>query len=318
LTITDKAAVFTLTIPVQTDGVTTNCTKSVNGGGIDCNGAASTAACACLIYDAFVATPCTGIATPTRLDGTCSNSILAFARTPGAASYLGPVAATGETVQNGSNGQFLAGSVSTASRPAIAFGDDPDTGLFSTAANYLQFAAGGVQQGYFSGGTLSTTAGYSGGGHIGLGSGPTGYAISWGSGVSLYSPVASQLKVGSAAAGVVVYPQTITCATSGDGNPSTCGGAQTITSNVTVVNCEDADGCSLSLAETNWSATVAGTVTLVAGTTQTGALTLADSAAVTELAGGTNWTPTAGDTLQLVYNPSALTWAEVARADVTP
>jgi hypothetical protein len=112
--------------------------------------------------------------------------------------------------------------------------------------------------------------------------------------------------------------QTIVCADSGDGNPSTCGGAQTIASNIVVVTCADADGCSLSLAETNYSATVAASTTLIAGTTQTGALTLADAAGVVELAGGTNWTPAAGDTLQLVYNPSALTWAEVARADVTP
>lgn len=112
--------------------------------------------------------------------------------------------------------------------------------------------------------------------------------------------------------------QTIACADSGDGNPSTCGGAQTIASNIVVVTCADADGCSLSLAETNYSATVAASTTLIAGTTQTGALTLADAAGVVELAGGTNWTPAAGDTLQLVYNPSALTWAEVARADVTP
>lgn len=112
--------------------------------------------------------------------------------------------------------------------------------------------------------------------------------------------------------------QTIACADSGDGNPSTCGGAQTIASNIVVVTCADADGCSLSLAETNYSATVAASTTLIAGTTQTGALTLADAAGVVELAGGTNWTPSAGDTLKLVYNPSALTWAEVARADVTP
>jgi hypothetical protein len=107
-------------------------------------------------------------------------------------------------------------------------------------------------------------------------------------------------------------PQTITCA-AGAGASTCGGGAQTLNASVVLINCEDADGCTLTLTETNYSATVVTEATLILGTA-TGTLTLADSAGVVELAGGVSWTPsTSGNSLTIVYSP-ALYWVEKARA----
>jgi len=109
----------------------------------------------------------------------------------------------------------------------------------------------------------------------------------------------------------VVSPQTITCADSGDGNHSTCGGAQTITSNVVQLVCSDANGCTLTLAETNFSATASANVTIHGPAANH--VDIADSAGVVELAGGAAMATDANDTLTLSYSP-LLFWAEVGRA----
>jgi hypothetical protein len=110
----------------------------------------------------------------------------------------------------------------------------------------------------------------------------------------------------------LVVPQTITCATSGDGNHSTCGGAQAITSDVVQLVCDDADGCTLTLAETGYSATVSGRVTLIGPAANH--VDVADSAGVVELAGGAAMAMDALDSLTLVYAPAALAWVETSRA----
>ena len=118
---------------------------------------------------------------------------------------------------------------------------------------------------------------------------------------------------GNGAACYGVYPQTITCADGGAdaGAHSTCGGAVTITSNIVGVTCADADGCTLTLAETNFSATVTGQITIM----MSGAnhVDLADSAGVLELDGGAAFAMAAGDTIDLMYDFINLAWRERGR-----
>ncbi len=69
--------------------------------------------------------------------------------------------ATNYSIYTGTSPSLFGGSVTasslfastagTAAVPSIAFTGDPDTGLYSPAANYLSFTAGGVAQGYFKG-----------------------------------------------------------------------------------------------------------------------------------------------------------------------
>jgi hypothetical protein len=110
---------------------------------------------------------------------------------------------------------------------------------------------------------------------------------------------------------VAHVPQTITCADSTDGNHSACGGAATLTSNVVQLVCNDADGCTLTLAETGYSGTVSGLVTIVGPAANH--VDLADSAGVLELDGGAAFAMVALDTLQLVYAPAATAWLEASR-----
>jgi hypothetical protein len=123
--------------------------------------------------------------------------------------------------------------------------------------------------------------------------------------------LASRTGPGTAAAALGVYPQTITCADSGDGNHSTCGGAQTISSNVVQLVCSDTDGCTLTLAETNWSATSAGDVTLHGPAANH--VDVADSAGVLELGAAGAMAMDAADTLSISYSP-LLYWAETSRS----
>jgi hypothetical protein len=118
-----------------------------------------------------------------------------------------------------------------------------------------------------------------------------------------------------AGAGTVIQtdPVTKTCADSGDGNPSTCGGAYTIRSRIIQLVCSDADGCELTLAETNWDNDQVGEITLIGPPANT--VTIADSAGVVELVGGVSWVGEANDTLNIAYDGARTTWVETSRTD---
>lgn len=110
MTVLNAAGVATVTLQSQTDGVL-NTPRSLVIGTICAAGGLTVAQCACLVYDALVATPAVGIATPTRLDGTCSNARLAFAVTPGVASAM-TIATTDAAVAavvSGANGNIVPG-----------------------------------------------------------------------------------------------------------------------------------------------------------------------------------------------------------------
>ena len=285
-----------------------------------CAAAASDAACVCNLKAAIDAHATLGPLTTTyATDGTCSDEKLAIFRAGQALTVIMTPSDTTNTVRVAGTGGSVVVSAGTAAAPGLKVGSNA-TGLYAFTADIVGVTGGGAHKGYLGtylvwGGEVQT------GSNFQLGEG--GH-ISWGASRGKFtSPINGYVRLSTheATGGGAwqSYGQTITCADSGDGNPSTCGGAQTINSSVVAVNCADANGCTLTLAETNWGATAVGIVAMVAGTTQTGQLTLADSAGVVELAGGVSWTPAAGDTLNLMYNPSALTWAELgARGDNTP
>ena len=143
----------------------------------------------------------------------------------------------------------------------------------------------------------------------------TNNAGTWGTVVaSSLSSTTGQISSGTYVHATTVFrstPQTINC-------DADCDSPVTINSSIVIVNCTNAGGCVLGLAETNWSATVVGEVTIIAGPTQTGALTMPDQAGVLETAGGATWTPnSAGDSIKITYSP-ALYWIQSAPAvDVT-
>jgi len=282
-----------------------------------CAAAANDAECVLNLKTAIDANATIGPLTNTYCsDGTCSDERLA-------------VFPTGEALQltitpsDGTNTARSAGvlgsikiAAGTGTVPAIEFLDDADgtgTGIVRTGASTLGITANGTVRLSVSPSTIAATIPITNASAaLNLGdSASSGHSLATGDVI-----IGDKLEVDGAAyfdSTMQSTGQTITCADSGDGGASACGGAQTISSSVVTVNCADADGCTLTLAETNWSATATGVVAMVAGTTQTGALSLADSAGVVELEDGTAWTPSAGDAIHLVYDTSALSWAEISR-----
>ena len=100
----------TITIPVQTDGVVTNCVLYFAADTVAatrhflCNGVTPAVCGANIVTAASTVSPCS------LMTVTAGNNVVSFARKSGSTSYLGLVVTTdtGTTAQNGSDGSWLA------------------------------------------------------------------------------------------------------------------------------------------------------------------------------------------------------------------
>lgn len=271
------------------------------GGTYECDGAADDATCVANLIATVEANATLGpiTAAVTRVGETT------MWYPEGAGLWLKVVPSDGvnTVVSRGTDGVKIVPD-GTAALPGVRLATEA-TGLYLYGTAALGFATAGTLRGYIDNSTLysatnitsATTGAYKFGSRSAMTSSADGYAR-----------LSNSAQSGAGA--WQIYPQTVSC-------DADCDSPVTLSSNVVVINCTNAGGCALGLAETNWSATAAGTVTLVAGPTQTGVLTLADAANVTELAGGVSWTPTERDTITLAYSPT-LYWVEIGRADNTP
>lgn len=101
--------------------------------------------------------------------------------------------------------------------------------------------------------------------------------------------------------------QTVTVASNGAGTAAT--GTVTPTTNNIRLQCNDTDGCTMSMSETGAQTGIM--VTIVNNTSNTA--TFADSSGVLELAGGASFAMGINDALTIFYQNS--TWLEVSRSD---
>lgn len=327
----------TITLTVTAQGVTSAGVTKTEGVNFNCAGLTA-AQCALALYDMLKSggtSPVTGCL-PTCIDGTCSNGQISLTSVPGTSERC--AFATNDSTafpltsgDRGLDGQVIIG-VGSVSAPAIAPLGDKDTGFYWSSENTLGLTSGGVSvcglgvsgvdcrggSAGVRGNYVSTSTSFMAYTYIGIDTLPIQWAYGgggyWGTKYVSLGPSAATPFVRAAdgantgAGGYQVLPQTITCADSGDGNHSTCGGAQTISSNVVQLVCLDADGATLTLAETNWSATASGQVTIVGPAANH--VDLTDSAGVLELDGGAAFAMVALDTLDLVYAPAATAWVE--------
>lgn len=312
----------TLTITTYCQGVASAPVVLTEGVSWVCAAAADDNTCVSNLYDVLKSggsSPVTGVS----VAYTASTEAMTFYPAQATCEYVTvtPSDGTNMVFTVGDPGQVRVANGS-ALFPSISYISDPDTGF------------------YFSSGTL-----FSYGGSMIGGFKTNGIAIAdtmniyWLTRALMSSPADAQfaMKNNGGTSGVVLdtndadgvavvkdkagtasgfwanLPQTITCATSGDGNHSTCGGAAiTIASNIIQLVCEDADGCTFpGFAETNFSATVSGLVTVTGPAANH--VDISDSAGVLELDGGVAFAMVSLDTLQIVYAPAATTWLEVNR-----
>lgn len=134
---------------------------------------------------------------------------------------------------------------------------------------------------------------------------------------AISSPAAAKVLVSGATtttAGLIYsYPQVLTCATSGDANHSTCGGATVITSNILQTICNDADGCIFTISESGMSAVTP--QTLVIHGPAANHLDVDTSAGVIQLnAAAGAMVMDQYDTLTLAYDGQSTAWVEQARS----
>lgn len=234
----------------------------------------------------------------TCLDGTCSNGQIAFGPSVGVSEYCAFATNDYTALPLTTADQGVDGAVRVTASPYASSSSSFKPQFQSTGSTVsgFGFASAGIPSIKDSSGNVTT---YSSGQFT-----VTGY-------------VAGTTQSWSNSAGnggyTVSYPTTITCTTSGDGNHSTCGGAQALKSNDIQLVCEDADGCTLTINETGPSATTVPLVVIhgpVANHVDMDdqANVLALNAALGAIA------LDAMDTLTLSYDGKSMLWTEVARS----
>lgn len=314
----------TLTFSVWSNGILTTTVKT-EGTDWDCDGAASDIECVCNLFTELDSDdPIAGVAIA-RSDGTCSDEKLTFNVIPGTSEFLYVVTSddTNLDMTNGGSGSVLIPSLPSANgdQGTLVFGSKDANGIMIYGyGNYLTVRRGDngdykslyIDDVFAEGWLRAGDAEFLGiDQRLKIQCSATGVCsfTNWaGQGVELNVVTDNQAKWGDEASGTLLsynVAQTETVPDNGGGTNATA--TFTPTSNTIVCDCDDAQGCDITMGETGMATGML--VTIVGETAVT--CEFSDADGVGNLTGAFSMGD--DDTLQLLYSVDE--WVEVSRSD---